>query len=140
MSSIVTTTDIVAHYRPHRERKQLFMYSLFGSLYAKPNKTNSIYSRAADSFRRLDDSIIFLAGILTLLPHLGLKRAVQLQHDGEKLATEASAFLSSFGEPSVAKVRKLRVFNERIVGFIEKVEKDLPRRRLPDLAKLLSPE
>jgi hypothetical protein len=91
------------------------------------NKKKSIYGRAADSFGQLDDSLTFLAGFLTLLPHLGLKRAVQLQHDGEKLMWDARDFLSSIGEPSVAKVRRLRVFNERIVGFVEKVEKDCAR-------------
>jgi hypothetical protein len=62
------------------------------------------YGRASDSFRRLDHSLNFLAGFLTLLPHLGLKRAVQLQHDGEKLMADAHSFLRSFETPSVAKV------------------------------------
>jgi hypothetical protein len=72
----------------------------------------------------------FLAGFLTLLPHLGLKRAVQLRHDGEKLFSDAHYSLMSFSEPpTVSKVRRLRVFEERVVGFIEKVERDLTRER-----------
>jgi hypothetical protein len=107
------------------------MYGLFSAIYSAgqvPNRNRSIHARASDSFRQLDDSLAFLAGFLTLLPHLGLKRSVQLQADGEKLARDAYAFLRSFDEASVSKVRTLRVFNERIVGFVEKVEKDIKRK------------
>lgn len=106
------------------------MYRMLSAIFTAgqvSNKDKSIDARASDSFRRLDHSLAFLAGFLTLLPHLGLKRSVQLQADGEKLAHDAYAFLRSFGDATVSKVRRLRVFNERIVGFIEKVEKDCDR-------------
>ena len=107
------------------------MYGLFSAILSvgqESNKTKSIDGRASDSFRQLDHSLAFLAGFLTLLPHLDLKRSVQLQDDGERLAQDAYSFLRSFGKPSVSKVRRLRVFNEKIVGFVEKVERDLARR------------
>jgi hypothetical protein len=107
------------------------MYAFLSAIMSagqESNKTKSIHGRALDSFRRLDDSLNFLAGFMTLLPHLDLKRSVQLQDDGERLAQDAYSFLRAFGDASVSKVRRLRVFNEKIVGFVEKVERDLARR------------
>ena len=91
------------------------------------NATKSIHGRALHSVRQLTESLNFLAGFLTLLPRLGLKRATQLQADGEKLFVDAHDFIRLFGDPTVSKVRRLRVFNERIVAFVEKVEKDAER-------------
>ena len=134
----MTTRNMIALYRPYRSRKRSRLYGLLWPVGDEPNKKKTIHGRASDAFHRLDDGLAFLAGFLTLVPHLGLKRAVPLQYEGEKLMSDAYDFLKNFGDATVSKVRKLRIYEERIVGFVEKVEKDLPRRRLPDLVKLLS--
>jgi hypothetical protein len=125
----MTTKDSISRYRPYRTRKKSALYGmtiqmLLGGV---SNKTKSIHGRASDSFHQLDNSLHFLSGFLTLLPFLRLKRATQLQDDGEKLFTNAYDFVMSFGDPTVSKVRKLRIFNERIVAFVEKVERDAER-------------
>jgi hypothetical protein len=107
--------DIISLYRPYKTRKKA-MYGLFSAMLSvgqESNQAKSIYARASDSVDQLDHSLAFLAGFMTLLPHLDLKRSVQLQDDGERLAQDAYAFLRSFSKPSVSKVRRLRVFNEK---------------------------
>jgi len=111
--------------RPYRSRKQLPIFRALGLGIRNPNKTKSIYGRAAESFRRLNQELYFLAGFLTLLPHLNLRREVQLRDEGEKLLIDAYSFLGSFKEPSVRSVRRLRVLGEKILKFVEKVERDL---------------
>jgi hypothetical protein len=56
---------------------------------------------------------------------LNLRREVQLRDEGEKLLIDAYSFLGSFKEPSVRSVRRLRVLGEKILKFVEKVERDL---------------
>jgi hypothetical protein len=124
------TENIVGIYSPHVKRKQ---GPLFGMLYrnlgpGQPNKGKTIVGRTMDSYRELQGSLHFLAGVLTLLPLIDSARRVQFQHDGEKLLLEASEFARKC-EPSVGSIRKMRVFSEKINGLTEKVKRDLARHK-----------
>jgi hypothetical protein len=69
-----------------------------------------------------------LAGILTLLPFTNSKRRIQFQDDGEKLLLEAHEFARNAlngRKVSVASVRKMRIFGEKVQKFTAKIKKDL---------------
>lgn len=116
---------IMSLCRPRKVRKQgplaHAMVEILGG--QKPNREKGTHARTSDAFGRLNEDIHYLSGFLTLLPSLGLRRGTQLREDGQNLLTEAYTFLLNC-KPSVASIRKMRKFGERIAGFIEKVEKE----------------
>src|ERR1700729_1520411 len=98
MSTKSELRAVIDLYRPYTVRTRGPIYhALFPTA---PNKSTTIYERVLESYRYLDSKVHFLAGMLVLLPHLNLKRGVQLQDDGEKLIVEAHRFMMAFPDPS----------------------------------------
>lgn len=93
----------------------------------QPNAQRTISKRMMDACKDLQEDIHFLAGVLTLLPFLDLRRSIEFKDDGEKLLVDAYSFYLKC-EPSTASVRKMRIFGERILRFVEKVENDAKKR------------
>jgi len=121
---------ILGLYSPFQTRKKAPMYGLLSRILSpeEPNKKKTTTGRFLDNYDELQRSLRFLAGILTLLPFTNSKRRSQYQDDGEKLLLEAHEFARNAlngRKVSVASVRKMRVFGEKVQKLTAKIKKDL---------------
>jgi hypothetical protein len=87
------------------------------------NKDKTIHGRTLEARHGLREDLHFLAGVLTVMPVLKLKRNAQFQHEAETLLNEAFSF-SNTCDASVGSVRKMKKFGEKILRLVEKIQRD----------------
>ena len=114
--------SIISMCRPEKRfRSSLFMLGI--------NETNAekgLVGRLLDTHRGLHRDLHFLAGFLSLLPALNLSREAQRLHEGRTILEGSYAILDDIKkEPTLGYVKKMRVQREKMLRFVEKVEKDL---------------
>lgn len=93
------------------------------------NQTNAekgLVGRLVDEHRDLHDDVHFLAGFLSLVPALNLKREAQRLHEGRTILENSYNLLGGINNPpTLGYVKRMRVQREKMLRFVEKVEKDL---------------
>jgi len=85
-----------------RKRRPLFgiiAERILGGL--KRDRDKGVGSRALEARQELNENIHFLAGVLTILPFLNLRRGIQLKDDGGKILGDAFSFRNTC-EPTTA--------------------------------------
>src|SRR6266404_3933638 len=104
-------------YKPYGRTKG-FVYGLDGLLGSerKKNAERNIYERTIEAHRSLEHGLMFLAGILAVLPD-GM-----LRHNGEKLLEEGDKLIHAWKTGAQA-IRKMRVHNETIIRLVNKIHK-----------------
>ena len=116
------TEVILSMLRPQK-RKQSALYGALSGLGNEPDKAKTIYGRTSESFKEMREDLHFLAGVLTVLPRLDLPRGTQFVDEGGKLLRDAYTFGNSCNA-SVRSIRKMRVFGEKILRLLAKIEKE----------------
>ena len=97
-----------------------------------PNAEKGLVQRISDAHGQLYRDVHFLAGFLSLLPELRFKRQAQRLHEGRTILENSFALLENIGDcPTLGYVKKMRVEREKMLGFVEKIEKDLRAEREP---------
>lgn len=108
--------DVSSMYKPMGRTKGYFFG--FGGILGKitTNAEQSPYMRFQVEHRKLERSLNYLAGILTVLPK-GM-----IRHDGQKLLEEGDKLLHEF-KAGASAIRKMRIHQEAIIRLVTKIEK-----------------
>lgn len=117
--------SIISMCRPQKRfRSQFYMMLAFGE--AETNAEKGLVGRLLDAHKGLHRDLHFLAGFLSLLPALKLKRETQRLHEGRTILENSYSLLDSIpNPPTLSYVKRIRLQRERMLRFVEKIEKDI---------------
>jgi hypothetical protein len=86
----------------------------------KPNEQRTIEDRTFAALRSFEQSLHYLAGVLTVIPFLK-NQTPMLKFDAEELLLEGHR-MGVRPEFSAAFIRRLRIHEERILKLVKKIE------------------
>lgn len=123
MKETEVASFIISVCRPGKRRKSPYGSAMVILGGVKPHRETTMDGRMSEARRQLRDDIHFLAGMMSILPALRLKRGTQFWNEGEKLLNAAHKFANKCAS-STSSVRRMRVFGERMSTLLDKIEKD----------------